>query len=280
VGAGAPALACELQVGGAPASPQIDYDVYGLDRSLASTELDLVNVGDSRCSVHIDVEGLGELPPPFPIEEAGVAIAVLAPGLQRPADGLNVPGRFALEIIPGEQRSVQLDFFTDQLVSVPSGTYTRDLQIEVFAQGGDAPVESYLTQLVLVSAAQAQINIAGTDGRFDKASYMESIDFGEAEPGESRRVFVQARSNASATLSMRSVNAGRMVHDTQAGSAIAYSVTLDGDPLDLSAPVTLPGLSATGLTGRSRPLDITIDSLIAPYAGLYSDRIVIEIEAQ
>jgi len=274
------AAACQLETSGAPTAPRIEYDVYGFDTAIASTNFELRNAGETECILDIVAKDLASFPPPFDFGEAGVLIDVIAPGLQRPQNSQNIEGIFALTLGPGAARTVQLDFTAQQNISVPAGLYNRDITIGVRSYETSELLEEWITDLSLFSSSQAQVNIAGTSGNFNKDVYADTIDFGEAELGETRRVFVQARSNSYATMTIRSDNNGKMKHSNQADATIGYSAVLDNQTLDLSTPFVLPGLNATDLNGISQPLDLTIDSLNNPYAGQYSDRIVIEIEAR
>lgn len=274
------ALACQLESTGAPTAPRIDYDVYAFDRAIASTTLELRNDGETDCVLDIVIEDLASFPPPFDFPNAGVSIDVIAPGLQRPQSSQNIQGIFELILPPAVSEEVKLDFFTDQSVSVPSGLYNKDIEISVRHSGATEQLLSHIINLSLSSTSQAQINIAGADGTFNKNTYMDAIDFGEAEIGESRRVFVQSRSNAMATMTIRSDNGGVMKHSDKDDASIGYKAVFDNQEIDLQSPFVIPNLSSTDLDGSSQALDLTIESLNTPYAGQYSDRIVIEIEAR
>ena len=273
-------FACQLESTGAPTAPRIDYDVYAFDRAIASTTLELRNAGDTECVLDIVIEDLANFPPPFTFPTAGVAIDVIAPGLQRPQSAQNRQGIFELTLPPSSSEEVKLDFFTDQNLSVPSGLYNKDIEISVRHSGGVEPLLDHIINLSLSSTSQAQINIAGADGTFNKNTYMDAIDFGEAEIGQSRRVFIQSRSNAMATMTIRSDNGGVMKHADRGDATIGYKAVFDNQEIDLQSPYVIPNLSSTNLDGSSQALDLTIESLNTPYAGQYSDRIVIEIEAR
>lgn len=274
------ANACQLMSSGAPTAPRIEYDVYGFSTAIASTDFDVKNEGETDCVLDIVIEDLASFPPPFDFAQAGVDIGVIAPGLQRPQDGQNIEGVFLLTLAPGRSQTVQLDFFTDQITSVPAGLYDQDITISIQLNGTNEILEEFIFNLSVFASSQAQINIAGVAGNFDKTTYMDSVDFGEPEIGESQRVFVQMRSNAMATMTIRSDNGGMMRHDTEENSSIGYTAILDDERLDLGTPFVISGLSATEMIGQSQSLDLTIESLNNAYAGHYSDRIVIEIEAQ
>ncbi len=275
-----PVYACELISESTPTAPSIDYDVYGFGTAIGSTEFDLRNAGDSNCELEILIEDLASFPPPFDFPQAGINVGVTAPSLQRPQDGNNRSGIFALSLPPSTSKRVQLDFFAEQLVSVPSGTYSQDIIIGVRRAGQNALLENFITNIALTAESRAQVNIAGASGVFDKGSYMDSVDFGEAKVGENRRVFIQTRSNAPATMTIRSENNGKMKHQSSTISNIGYSASLEGQLLDLSRPYVIPNLTETNIEGTSRSLDLTIESLNQAFAGQYTDRIVIEIEAR
>ena len=272
--------ACPIESTGAPSGPRIEYDVYAFDRAIASTTLELRNSGDTECVLDIVIEDLASFPPPFTFQSAGVGIDVIAPGLQRPQSNQNRQGIFELTLPPSGTEEVKLDFFTDQFVSVPAGLYSKDITIIVRPSGIIEPLFSHIINLSLSSTSQAQINIAGADGTFNKDTYMDAIDFGEAKVGESRRVFVQSRSNTMATMTIRSENGGMMKHAYRDDASVGYKAVFDNQDIDLQSPFVIPNLSSTDLDGTSQALDLTIESLNRPYAGQYTDRIVIEIEAR
>ena len=274
------AQACVLETGGSPSSVLIDYDVYSFQRAISSTSFEVRNDGDVECDLEVVIEDLGDFPPPFNYASAGVSIDVLAPGLQRPQSDQVINGIFSVILAPGEQRLVQLDFFTDQNAAIPAGNYSNDITIGIRERTSFDPLEEFVTSLAIVASPRAQINIAGSNGNFDKSNFTDFIDFDEPEVNESRQVFVQVRSNANTIMTIRSDNGGVMKHESSDTSYIRYVTSLDGTQVDLSSEVTLSNFSPTDLNGLSRPLEITIDELNNPLAGRYTDRIVIEIAAQ
>lgn len=272
--------ACELVVLDPPSSITVDYDVYGFQRAFDTTEVQVQNIGDSICELEFVIEDVADAPPPFQFIQAGVAIEVNAPGLQRPQSDQVVQGIFGLSLAPNETQLVTLDFFTEQYVAVPSGSYARELSVGIRLDNTTDLLEEFVIDLGLNAIPRAQVNIAGSAGIFGQDTFSDFVDFGEPEVNESKRVFIQTRSNTVATVTIRSDNKGVMKHETANGSYIDYRAELDGTVLDLSGDVVISNLNATDLDGDSSPLDLTIEELVNPFAGSYSDRIVIEIEAQ
>lgn len=273
------ASACDFVVEGAPPSPFVQYEVFAFDRAIAESELTVRNRGEAPCALVVSIETLAGAPPPFAITGADLFVDVLAPDLQEPQREEVVPGVFELPLGPGEQRTVRLDFIADQSAVVPAGTYEEQVELTVREQTDAVPPERFVLSIGVDAAPQAQVNLSGTDGTYGVAT-TDRIDFGEPEAGEERRLFVQVRANADTRVTMRSREGGRMAHASVPGAYVPYVVEVDGQAVDLSAPAVVGAYGPTAMEGLNRPMTVRLGETVNPYAGEYTDEIVVEIAAQ
>ncbi len=167
--------------------------------------------------------------------------------------------------------------------TVPAGSYSERVTARVFERrgGGRLMDERGLTLRASVSS-QAEVNLARQPGlSFSAGRSYDVVDFGELETGESRAIIVRVRSNAAYRFSLESENLGELVREGALGAnvdRVNYSARLDGDSLDLTAPVF--ALRNPLAPGASEELvfDVVIGDVSTARAGNYADMITITVE--
>ena len=167
--------------------------------------------------------------------------------------------------------------------TVPAGTYSDRIIARLFDRrgGGRLADERGLTLRAAV-ASRAEVNLARQPGlSFSAGRSYDVVDFGELETGESRAILVRVRSNAAYRISLESENLGQLMRRGGSGAAgdqIGYSARLDGDGLDLTAPII--ALRNPLAPGASEELvfDVVIGDVSQARAGSYSDLITVTVE--
>ena len=110
---------------------------------------------------------------------------------------------------------------------------------------------------------------------------MAQVDFGEIASNANRRVFLQVRANTTARLSIDSANSGRLLREGGGSDevGVTYSAQLSQSPVDLTKHWEWIFEPPRSLAGTSLPLDLTIGTVAAERAGIYSDVLTIELSA-
>ena len=167
--------------------------------------------------------------------------------------------------------------------TVPAGSYSERVTARLFERrgGGRLRDERGLTLRAAVSS-QAEVNLARQPGlSFSAGRSYDVVDFGELETGESRAIIVRVRANSAYRFSLESENMGELVRQGALGAnadRVSYSARLDGDGLDLTAPVL--ALRDPLAPGASEELifDVVIGDVSNARAGNYADLITITVE--
>lgn len=279
--AGNTAFACDLVTSSMSMDPLIEYNVYAFDEAVESVPVQLHNYGATSCDLILKMVDQADTPAPFLMGNSGLHIAVDLPGNGPSSVGgaTNATGESQLTLAAGEDVNLSIDFRAPQNWNVSAGSYTHQLTFQILSTPSRAVLYEGIGQLTLVSLPRAQVNIAGTDGNFDKDTYLDTISFMDPETGDTRQVYLQSRANTANTVTIRSRNNSRMINPERPESAIHYNAYINGQLIDLSAPVSLTGRPQTDLDGVSEPMTIEIAELDNVFAGDYSDLITIDIYA-
>lgn len=106
------------------------------------------------------------------------------------------------------------------------------------------------------------------------------LDLGRLNDGASSRRSVFFRSNAHVTLLITSDNGGALVHERgqQLGS-IPYASQLNGTPINLGSPVTVPVTSVSGQLTEAL-VGVEVAPVRSAFAGIYRDVITLSFTAQ
>ena len=273
----APARACDLVVE-APEAVRIQYDPFAIGASSGPLDVRFENRSDTACELRLRL--INDLDEPLTTIELGGAVVEFRP---RETSGLLrrdlEPGVFLL-VVPGKQTvRAEIDALVVNNSVVEAGDHQADLRLAVEGPDGATVAPAVRLRVILRSVPRAQVNIAGSAGAFGSGSSVEVIDFGIAETGAQKRVFVQVRANADSTLSVRSEHRGVMRHVEmgEAGTVVAYLLELDGEPVDLTSNWTRGIDPPRTHAGVSLPLDFTLGPVTGQMSGRYEDLLTIDV---
>lgn len=190
---------------------------------------------------------------------------------------------FYIKPFSGDVQSLDYLFNIAPSIFATAGDYTLPLYISVVDVETGEPLSDLLAMNVgVIVEPKLQVNVAGTQSqkRTKSGSRMPSIDFGELESGESRRVFVQVRGNAPALITVSSENKGTLQAPDDPDMKVNYSIRLDNEPSSLNAPLTIHRPVAPNLRGSSYPMVVTVGDVAGAFSGAYQDIIMIEVRPQ
>ncbi len=269
---------CRLEVIQPPSLVSISYDPFGPVPAPAQLTMVVRNPEAVACVQTLTLlssDGSPASAVAFAMGQLTLELRSTVPELRQQSGR----GLFALELGPGETLALSWDAFiiTDGLL--PAGLYVRDM---VFAMGA-TPTEAAAIRTPLAfevrSLPHAQLNLAGNRGSFGEGPSVGVIDFGIAETGTFRHLFVQARTNTAAVITVVSRNKGglRLDDATDDVDQIPYTVTLDGTLLDLRRTTRLPVDPSPGFAGEALEMKLTLGEINGARAGHYSDELTIEI---
>ena len=280
VDSGGASGACDLALEARQLAPVIDYDAFDLALATATVDWSVENRADAPCQVLVGVRDLADQPPPFVVGASGAPVTVTLADAQPAASQSTEAGSYLVTVGPNASRALQLDLAVPQGRVIEAGSYDQPFRIVFETTGGEqlaGPVEGTIR---LAVPPRAQVNVAGADGRFGEAGFLDEVVFDDPRRGDRRRVFVQVRSNANATVTLSSRNGGVMVNEEAEGSAIAWSAEVSGVPLDLSAPSVVATTGPTQRRGASLPLDIVVGEATRRFAGTYTDLVTVTVTTE
>lgn len=125
---------------------------------------------------------------------------------------------------------------------------------------------------------QASIAVGGSARGGFSAAHGASLNFGELATGKERRAFLFVQANSAYALQLSSENGGAMrrVGDGAPHSKIAYTASLDGQWIDLSAPVMARG-RGNFIAQAPYALSARVGSVEGKPAGEYRDVITVNV---
>lgn len=166
-----------------------------------------------------------------------------------------------------------------------SGTYTDTITINAY-EGADfsslvAPPDATASVNVSI-AVDKMVNIAlvDTGGVFQETATTKSIEFGELTTGKTARFDMVVRTNAGASVTVESLNSGRLKHTTK-NSYVDYTLYVNNVAADpTGATPVLTGPTQTALVGIGYPVKVVIGTVNAlSLAGPYADTVTITATA-
>lgn len=194
-------------------------------------------------------------------------------------------GRQAIPVAPQDMASLQLE--PDQQAQlvlwavrspgqwIGPGLYRGSLHLTLLdEQGRMLERREVDVQSIIAPVVQAQFGQSASAAGLNSTQ----LDFGELRQGASRSAALAVQANTGYTLTLSSMNNGRLVHGSQAREQIGYQLRLDGRPIALNQPVA--GLS-TIRSGRQRhEIEVEIGAMKQVLAGEYRDSLLITISGQ
>ncbi|MFO0474319.1 MAG: hypothetical protein ACK52K_04095 [Alphaproteobacteria bacterium] len=283
---GAAVAACDAEIKSIDTVPTIDYEPFANRQKREDFEVEIRNKGDEPCRVALAIAGGTTGAQRFYVNGSDkLAYEVLTrDGVPYPNDIGTPAGVRRLDGGDDEDTSIKVRLRIPAGLVSPAGTYTDELRLRLFDVSGATPVPLGPERTVPAAAriqARAQLNIAGTSGKFG-AFELDEIDFGDMTTGAKRNAVVQVRATRPVAITLSSRNLGVLKHTELKGTAgVPYSLTVAGVLVNLagsSAPIQrTPELS---LDGTSYPMTVTIGDTTGRAAGNYKDRITISVMPQ
>ncbi|MEQ1864520.1 MAG: hypothetical protein ABL996_07680 [Micropepsaceae bacterium] len=280
---GARAATCDVSISNISPIPNVVYDPFeGVARSV-NYNVTFSNTGPDTCSVGLAISsppagalrnfknGTTELR--YVLEWPGGA--VFANSITSPIGTVAVSGG-------GGTKSVTLRVKVVAGLIAPAATYSDVLTFRAYRTGSGPLVQVGTDRTATAGAvveARAQVNIAGTSGTFGSPFALDRIDFGTLASGTSRNAIVQVRATSPVSISVASLNRGRLKHKvltTDAG--VPYAMQLDGASVDLSGTSsTLSRNPPITLDGINYPMNLQIGAVTGRPAGEYQDTLTINV---
>ena len=268
---------CSLQISQAPPSVRLDYDPFVPATAPARMVFRLHNPSGERCEADLAlVDAPGVALVRQDVGQTGLTLEI------RPDTEVTrstVPSVFHVSAGPDQTLEATFDVVVIQDAVVQAGLYSQPLTLELRQPGSSVAYDRAPVAIDLRALPRAQMNLSGSRGAFGSGASVSVVDFGDAETGKTRQLFVQTRTNSAARLTFKSANAGRLMLQGagEPEASLAYSVAFDGSRLDLSQVATRDIDPPRTYAGQSYDLTLTLGAVGGARAGLYSDELTIEI---
>lgn len=279
--------ACKASIESIDKVPTIDYAPFENRQKREDFEVEVRNDGNEECAVALAIaSGTTGSQRFYRKGSDNLAYEVLTSNGSEYSNAIDAPaGSTRLKGGKGEDAEIKVRLRIPAGLVSPAGNYEDTLRLRLFDVSGASPVPLGPERNVPASAriqARAQLNIAGTAGKFGAPFELDEIDFGDMTTGATRDAVVQVRATSQVAITLSSRNLGVLKHTSLPGTAgVPYSLTVDGTPVDLagsSAPILrTPDLT---LDGNSYPMRVTIGNTTGRAAGNYKDRITISVMPQ
>lgn len=273
----AQAETCHFRVEDLPPTVPLTYDSFSPSHAPATLKFRVSNPREEACQARLAlVDSLDNTVSSWVPQHTNLKLEL------RPRSGVtrsSMPDQFDLSIAGGQSVEVEFDVVVLQESVVPAGTYIERLFLNLYQSDGAGTKEQIPVNLSLSSIPRAQLNISGSRGEFGAGGTISVVDFGPAETGKARHVYIQTRANAASRLSFKSANKGRLSLQDQGaeGSFLEYRASFDGQALDL-ANVTLKDIDLPfDYSGLAFELNLVLGNVAGARAGTYTDELTIEI---
>jgi hypothetical protein len=276
------AATCNVSISNISPIPNVVYDPFeGVARSVNYT-VTFSNAGPDTCSV-----GLAISSPPvgtlrtFKNGTNSLRYVLEWPGGAVFANSITSPlGTVAVNA--GGTQSVTLRVKVAAGLIAPAATYSDLLTFRAYRTGSSPIVQVGTDRTATAGAvveARAQVNIAGTSGTFGSPFALDRIDFGTLASGTSRNAIVQVRATSPVSITVASLNHGRLKHKVlTSDSGVPYAMQLDGASVDLSGTSsTLSRNPPITLDGINYPMNLQIGTVTGRPAGEYQDTLTINV---
>lgn len=257
----------------------IEYDPFLAASALQKVQFELLNEGSESCT--FDIVALTS------IGEPSLTYAVANSNLRfdlRPADNSQLQtnastGVYSASIPANVSKLFEFDAIVMQDDVLAAQDHIVSVQFQLREPGSVSPNgPAWTSDVILRSVPRAQINVTGTAGSFGEGSSMNIVDFGLAQSGAKRKLFIQIRANTLSQLSIASQNQGKLHHKEKPDTAqpIPYTAHLTNEEIDLSGIVIRNYDLPPSYQGESLPFELTLGEVAGAMAGDYEDILTIE----
>lgn len=266
---------CMLKIEGMPPSVRLDYDPFLPATAPSRMQFRLSNPGAQSCQADLVlVDASRQAMTRFDVGATGLGIEL------RPISGVSrsvTPSVFTTRMEGGETTDILFDVAILDDAVVPAGQYSERLMLELRQPGTGVAYEQAPVVLDLTSLPRAQMNLSGSRGDFGVGASVSVVDFGKAETGKVRQLYVQTRANNPARLTFKSANDGKLKIVGEGTASLDYSVRFDGSVLDLKQVAVRDIDPPRTYAGQAFELLLTLGKVEGAQSGNYNDELTIEI---
>lgn len=174
-------------------------------------------------------------------------------------------------------------------VSIPAGQFV-ELQPRFVVPGGQegragryaVQLEAHFRQDGQVTDELGDVDLAVDVMPVAEANFVgygreATLDLGELKPGVAGSIGLQIRASADVDVDVSSDSGGDLVH--QGGGAIPYTMTVDGQAVDLSSQDRRHLDLGNPVRGKTVPIDVLVGAFERAPVGQYSDVVTFRISA-
>ncbi|MBL9068856.1 MAG: hypothetical protein JNM03_02560 [Sphingopyxis sp.] len=273
------AQACELSASTSGGGLQAVYDPFAPQNTVVDLRVSVTNSGDEACLGRFYIAPLdGQLN----MTAGGQYLAYRIEGANSGALP-NEFGPFNVNVPAGGSEKFSIRFTVQAQQIVPVGLYTGRLTLRgETAANEPVPVGGAIPIVTMAVPARSEISISGAPSPSLTSIGMApaTINFPNAQTGQTGRVFINVWANSSVQVRLTSENGGIMRNlQSPSLTPLSYSATFDGNALSLANVQTLNRTPPMSILGASYELAITLGDTTHNFAGRYRDRITVDVDA-
>lgn len=160
----------------------------------------------------------------------------------------------------------------------PAGDYTDNVNLTLY-RGTLTNYTQMATRTIRYRALipkVAEASVVSSGAQFDANATQYNVDFGVLQEGDRDRLDVLVRTNAGYKLEVLSQNLGKLRRVGGVSGTVPYTLTVNGQTINLSSKVTIAERSGVTQSGGDRfPMQIEIGTLADAVPGNYRDDIIV-----
>jgi len=198
----------------------------------------------------------------------------------------DVPGAANGEVISGTFTTDQVEINSHTYVAVipryqlvGRDLYTDQVDLVLYegTLGSFAERSRKTVNLRARVPADVQVCFGDCDGAFDPGATSGFVDFGVLGQGVTRTAEVWVRANTDYSIRLSSDNRGVLQHTTVYSSEVAYTLSVNGTPVDITGlSVRLDdAIGPTPIAGVPYTLDFEVGTTATAQAGLHRDHLTV-----
>lgn len=236
--------------------------------------------GIRGCEAHLQIENL-DTPGRVALEGGSTGEQLQTSMFTQASGGIPVPPApsevASFNLAAGQETTLLLWQRADAAQWVGAGLYQRALGVRIARANGET-LDYRQTRIVSDVRATARARFGAISGAANVGGSLARLDFGELQQGAQRSVTLEVLANTAHTLSLASINNGRLVNQQNLTSSVAWGLRINGTPVALTLGSTaLPFVERGHIRYQ---FDAQIGVVEKVLAGDYADDLLITITAQ
>lgn len=174
-------------------------------------------------------------------------------------------------------------------LSLPNGSYSGGFKVTLYEGTFSNPIRSQSKNVnfKLTKSGYVNVSLVDTGAAYNINDVSQTLDFGNLVMGDVKGFDIVLEYNAGYSISMSSVNAGRIKNtDTSLTSAntIPYTLKLNGNTVALTNTMQIFSTSSSALEvspigGTRLPVSVTIGTVTGANPGTYVDTVAISVSS-